>query len=202
MLHAFMNDHAIAAEHARQAVVVAEEHGFRQWKATGRIIAAWAAAVVQSGAPPLATVLAQIDEYTRMGLRAQLSPFLCLAAGACIAAGQKQAASGLLDRADAHARDSGEHWYAAELHRLRGEIMQAQDPREAEANFHHAIDVARAHSAKLWELRATVGLATLWKRKKKRTAARQLLEPVLSAFAKEVDAPDLLIARALRARLA
>lgn len=201
MLYACMNDRDVAAERAEEAVTVAEEHGYRQWRATARIIAAWAAAVARRSAQSLADVTARIEEYTAMGLRAQLSPFLCLAADAFIRAGKKQAGIELLDRGEAHARDSGEQWYAAELQRLRGEITQARDPRKAEASFQRAIDVARAQGTKLWELRATVSLATLWQRQEKRAPARQLLEPILSSFPAADDAPDLRAARALRTRL-
>src|SRR5262249_13210119 len=108
----------------------------------------------------------------------------------------------LLDRAQAHVRDTGERWYEAELHRLRGAIVQAPEPRTGEAHFQHAIDIARAQGAKLWELRATVDLAALWQQEKTRDAARGLLEPILSAFADDVDATDVQAARTLHARLA
>ena len=200
MFYAFMHDPVAAAERAREAVAVAEEHGYRQWSAIGRIIAAWAATVEENGGS-LADVVACIDEYTRLGILSQLSAFLCLAASAHLHAGSKQAAAQLLARAQAHMRDTGERWYEAELHRLHGELAQARHPREAEASFHHAIGVARAQGAKLWELRASVSLATLWRQEKKRDTARELLEPILSAFAEEPDAPDLQAARALQARL-
>jgi DNA-binding winged helix-turn-helix (wHTH) protein/tetratricopeptide (TPR) repeat protein len=202
MFYAFGNDPAAAGERAREAVAVAEEHGYRQWSAIGRIIAGWVAAVGQPSAGSLAEVIARIDEYTRMGILAQLSAFLCLAAGAHLRAGETQAGMQLLARAAAHMRDTDERWYEAELHRLRGELLQASDARTAEASFQHALDVARAQGAKLWELRASVSLATLWRQKRKTDAARQLLEPILSSFAEEIDTPDLQAARALHARLA
>lgn len=192
MLYACMGDPPAAAERAREAVAVAEEHGYRQWRAIGRIVAAWAA-----GADPMP----HIEEYVRMGFRAQLSPFLCLAADGCMRAGKKTDAMELLARAEAHARESGERWYEAEVHRLRGELLVAWDPRKAEASLQHAIDVARAQGAKLWELRAAVCLATLWRKERKQDAARRLLDVIVSSFAEGLDAPDLQAARALRAGL-
>src|SRR5262249_37289053 len=56
MLSAFMDDLSLAAEQARKAVAVAEQHGYRQWRALGRIIAAWAAAVAQPDTRSLADV--------------------------------------------------------------------------------------------------------------------------------------------------
>jgi predicted ATPase len=202
MFYALMNEPAAAGERAGEAVAVAEEHGHRQWSAMGRIIAAWVVTVGEPSAGALAEVIARIDGYIQMGMLSQLSAFLCLAASAHLRAGKKQAATQLLARAEAHMGETGERWYEAELHRLRGEIVQARDPQQAAASFQHAIGVARAQGAKLWELRASVSLATLWRQEKKRDTARQLLAPILSAFAEELDTPDLQAARALEARLA
>ena len=202
MFYAFMNEPAVAGERARETVAVAEEHGHRQWSAMGRIVTAWVAAVGEQSACALADVIARIDEYTRMGMLSHLSAFLCLAADAHLRAGKQQGSAQLLARAEAHMRDTGERWYEAELHRLRGELVQARDPQQAAASFQHAIDIARAQGAKLWELRASVSLATLWRQEKKRDRARQLMEPILSSFAEGLDTPDLQAARALQARLA
>jgi AAA ATPase domain len=202
MLHAFMNEPSAAGTLAAETVAVADDHGYRQWRAIGRFIAAWASADVERNAGSLGLVMQGLDEYTGMGLGAVLSALLCLAARAHLRAGRKQAGTELLARAEAHVRDSGERWYEAELHRLRGAIVSPRSPATAEAHFRRAIEIARAQGAKLWELRATVDLATLWQQGKKQEAARHLLQPVLSSFASDVDAVDLRVARGLYARLA
>jgi predicted ATPase len=54
----------------------------------------------------------------------------------------------------------------AELHRLNGEALLALSPvrwAEAEACYRQALAVARGQAAHLWELRAAVGLARLWR---------------------------------------
>ncbi|HEY2386976.1 MAG TPA: AAA family ATPase [Candidatus Binatia bacterium] len=201
MLHAFMNEPALAAEQAAEAVAVAEEHGHRQWRATARVVAAWAAALAKPGTKALAAIVEQIDAYTTLGLRAQLSPMLCLAAEAHAAGERKREALELLARAETHVRESGEEWYVAELYRLQGEIAHVRDPRAAQAAFERALATARTQGARLWELRAAASLAALWGRQRKRAAAREALDPVLGAFPADLDAPDLVAARALRARL-
>jgi DNA-binding winged helix-turn-helix (wHTH) protein len=202
MLHAVMAEPLLAAEQAAEAVAVAEEHGHRQWRANARIMAAWAAAVDKPSMKTLAAIVEQIDAYTTLGLRAQLSPVLCLAAEAYAAADRKREALDLLARAATHVRESGEEWYVAELYRLQGEIAHARDPRAAEAAFERALATARAQGARLWELRAATSLASLRGRQRKRAAARGVLDPVLASFPDDLDAPDLANARALRARLA
>ncbi|HJQ82533.1 MAG TPA: hypothetical protein VKA21_00540, partial [Candidatus Binatia bacterium] len=145
MLSACEGDRPSAAARAHAAVAVAEEHGYRQWRAIGRIVAAWADAA--DPAP-------HVDEYVRLGFRAELSTFLCLAAEVRLRAGATEAALALVDRAEEHVRETGERWYEAEVHRLRGEAWIADDARRAEAALQRALDVARAQGAKLWELRA------------------------------------------------
>jgi len=201
MFHAFMNEPSTAGKLAGEAVAVADEHGYRQWRAVGRFIAAWAAAEAERSAGSLATMMQGLDEYTGIGLRAVLSSLLCVAARAYIHAGRQQAGTELLARAQAHVRTSGEHWFEAELHRLRATMAQSREPRMAEVHFRQAIDVARAQRAKLWELRATVDLASQWLEEKKQEAARHLLQPVLSSFAHDVDTVDLRAAREVYARL-
>src|SRR5262245_36809847 len=126
LLRAFMNEPAAAGTLAGEAVAVADEHGYRQWRAIGRFIAAWASADTERSAGSLKTMMQRLDEYTRMGLRAVLASLLLLSAPAHLHAGRKQAGVELLAQAEAHVHDSGERWYEAELHRLRGVGVQAR----------------------------------------------------------------------------
>src|SRR4029453_6720770 len=61
-------------------------------------------------------------------------------------------------------RNEERNW-EAELCRLKGALVLAQsapDGREAEACFHHALDIARHQHAKSLELRAAMSLGRLW----------------------------------------
>ena len=52
---------------------------------------------------------------------------------------------------------TGQQYYAAELRRLKGELMLAQsasNASQAEQSFRDAIEIARKQHAKSWELRA------------------------------------------------
>jgi DNA-binding SARP family transcriptional activator/predicted ATPase len=79
-------------------------------------------------------------------------------------AGRPREALRLLDDALAQANRSGERYFEAELHRLRGEsLLVVSPPRaaEAEAAFATAIAVARRQGAKLLEDRAAASLDRL-----------------------------------------
>jgi predicted ATPase len=88
--------------------------------------------------------------------------------------------------------------YEAELHRTRGELLiSVRDFEGAEASFREAIAVARRQNAKLWELRAAMSMARLWRDQGKRDQARDLLAPVYGWFTEGFDTRDLKEAKAL-----
>jgi predicted ATPase len=53
----------------------------------------------------------------------------------------------------------------------------------------------------MWELRAAISLARLWRDQNKRTEARDLLAPVYGWFTEGFDTPDLKEAATLLAEL-
>ena len=114
---------------------------------------------------------------------------------------------------------TGERFYEAELHRLRGELLLLQeagegrpspaesaaarphDPNssglaEAEACFRRALDVARRQGAKSLELRAALSLARLMRDRGEPAEGRRLLTATFGGFTEGWDTPDLLDARA------
>jgi predicted ATPase len=100
---------------------------------------------------------------------------------------------------------TGERWFEAELHRVRGEAMQQlPDPERlgAEGCFRHAIALAQGQQAKLWELRAAMSLARLWRDQGRRAEAHDLLAPVYGWFTEGFDTADLKNAKALLEELA
>jgi predicted ATPase len=132
-------------------------------------------------------------------MRLQHPHFLALLAEAYGKAGQAEEGLSVLAEALALAHSSGERYYEAEMHRLRGELllMQGEAEAEAEACFSRAIEVARRQQAKSWELRATVSLCRLWQEQGRIDEARQMLAEIYGWFTEGFDRPDLQEARAL-----
>ena len=95
---------------------------------------------------------------------------------------------------------TGERRYEPELYRLKGELLLQQSSdnyTEAEACFHHALDIARNQQAKSFELRAATSLARLWQQQGKCQEAHDLLAPVYNWFTEGFDTADLKDAKAL-----
>jgi len=63
--------------------------------------------------------------------------------------------------------------------------------------YRKALSIAREQEAKLWELRATVSLARLWRDQGHRAEVRDLLAAVYGWFTEGFDTPDLKAAKAL-----
>jgi len=99
-----------------------------------------------------------------------------------------------------HAQNTGEKHFAAELNRLRGELLMirgASHQTAAESAFRTAIDIARTQQARWWELRATVSLTRLLDRTGRRDEARTMLGKIYNWFTKGFDTADLRDAKAL-----
>jgi predicted ATPase len=95
---------------------------------------------------------------------------------------------------------SGEGYYEAELHRLKGELLLAQSAageQQAEACFQNALKIARGQSAKSLELRAVMSLSRLWHDQGKKAEARQLLGEIYGWFTEGFDTADLKEAKSL-----
>ena len=74
--------------------------------------------------------------------------------------------------------------------------------RKPAADFERALQIARKQEGKLFELRAAISLARLWRDQHKRAEARDLLAPIYSWFSSGFDMPDLVAAKALLNELA
>jgi predicted ATPase len=104
----------------------------------------------------------------------------------------------LLEDAIASIAVSGERWWQAELHRLRGRLLAARGQHdESEACFRCAIEVSRGQSARTLELRAATSLARLWSDRGRNVEARDLLAPVYGWFTEGFDTLDLQEAKSL-----
>ena len=148
--------------------------------------------------------LAQIQQglavSQAIGIEQGRSSCLVYLAAAYGIMGQPEAGLQVLAEALATARTTGEECYAAEISRLKGELMLQQavpNAHEAETCFQRALAIARHQHAKSLELRAAMSLSRLWQRQGKRETARQLLAEVYGWFTEGFDTADLCEARAL-----
>jgi len=210
MLHQSRREPQATHERAEALMALATEQEFAQHVARATIMRGWALAAQGQGAEGTAQMRQGLAAYQATGTE-QLRPYylalLALLAEAYGSLGQTAEGLSLLAEVLAPVDRPGERGWAAELHRLQGELLLAQagdrpQVPEAEACLHQALDVARHQQAKSWELRAAMSLARLWQRQGKRQEAYDLLTPVYGWFTEGFDTADLQEAKALLEGLA
>jgi hypothetical protein len=99
---------------------------------------------------------------------------------------------------------SGQRWYEAEMHRVRGDLLlkrHAPDVTAAEAAFTRAIEIARSQQTRTFELRAALSLAKLHKATGPGKAARELLALAVARFTEGRELPEVAEANRLLASL-
>jgi predicted ATPase len=109
-------------------------------------------------------------------------------------------ASELLELAFSEMESTGSELYAAELWRVRGELLllgARPNPAAGEDCIRKAIEVVQAQQAKSLELRATTSLARLLAKQGHRDEARAMLAEIYNWFTEGFDTADLKDANAL-----
>ncbi|OBF93297.1 hypothetical protein A5790_11640 [Mycobacterium sp. 852002-51152_SCH6134967] len=164
----------------------------------------WARARRGEVAAGIADIREAMDRRRAMRMGAVWPWYLALLAEAYGAAGEFEKGVAALDEAEEWVRRNDERLYAAEVHRIRGELLRAgahPDATAAERCFKAALAVARDQQAKSWELRAATSLSRMWEADGRHDDARELLEPLYNWFTEGFDTADLRDAKQLLERL-
>ncbi|MEM6455341.1 MAG: hypothetical protein AAF772_09635 [Acidobacteriota bacterium] len=146
----------------------------------------------------LAQIEADFDDYCESGALIWSPLILAQLAEGHLRAGRPDRAQATLDRAFARIERSGERYWEAELHRLRGDALRAQDAPgdDVRRAYQQAADVALVQSARALLLRAhAAGFAHA-----PDAASRTRLMRTFDAFAEGHDTPDLTRVHSLLAK--
>src|SRR5215468_6548237 len=181
-----------ARPHAEELLGVAGEHGLPMRLADGSFYHGWArwCAGDGDGEAGMRQGLALWNEmYYR--LFAPLTGTLLAEREA--EAGRVEAALATLDAQLAAIEQTGQHWFDAEVHRARGELLlklRRPDVAGAESAFMRAIEIARGQQTRTFELRAALSLAKLYKTTGRDQLAGELLAPALIGFNAGPEVPE------------
>jgi class 3 adenylate cyclase/predicted ATPase len=202
-LHLLAGDNAAVGERADQLVAVSTEQGFPLWRAQGTMFRGWVKVNNGDVAEGIPLLRSGSTAFRATGSGVFMSYHLALLARAYEIAGQVEEALTLSDEALQFIERPGERWFAAELNRQKGRLLLRQGRTDAaEELYRKALVIAVEQEAKLWELRAAVSLARLWRDHGHRAEARDLLAPTYGWFTEGFDTADLKEAKALLDELA
>ena len=177
---------------------LSSEHGFPLWLAWGLIYRGWSMTSLGDLEEGYGLIAKGLALHRATGAGTSTAFALTLLAEAC---GELERATEGLDyltEAEQIIKATNDCYHEAELHRVRGDLLNATSDRAAaEQSYHQAMAVAQRQSAKLFELRAATCLTRLWRDQGKRTEARDLLAPIYGWFTEGFDTPVLKDAEAL-----
>jgi predicted ATPase len=199
ILHCLRREAHLTYEHAETAFMLAREQGFAERMAEATILQGWALVKQGQGEAGIAQIRQALA--ARRATEAKMSGFYrALLVEASRNVGQVEEGLQMIAQVLAIRRNSREGRLAAELSRLKGELLltrSAEHQAEAETCFRQALEMHRRRGTKSLELRAAMSLSHLWQQQGKRHEAHQLLAEVYGWFTEGFDTADLQEARAL-----
>ena len=197
--HIWMRQPARVESAAREALLLAEEMSMALWHAWAQIHLGWALSQLGK-ASGLDEIKAGLHEAREIGA-VRLEPLhLGIAADAYSRAGRHDEAKASIAEAFAALEHGGDLALAAELYRLRAELLTRAGARErgaVEADLLRALEIAGQQEALSLQLRAARDLAALWAERGERQQAADLLAPIYGAFTEGFDTLDLVESKAL-----
>jgi predicted ATPase len=174
------------------------DNGVAYYEAVETIFRGWCLAAIgdYDGATSLLTT--GMAAYRATGSQLYLSGFLRMSAEAHCWAGRNEIAMDMIQESMAIMEATSQRWDQAEILRVRAMLLRERGEHiAAERDLRQACAVARAQSARLWELRASCDLAELLSARGSMGTARAVLIPVIESFAEQPEVSDLRRARAL-----
>jgi len=220
ILHQLRRESQATQERTVAAIALTNEQGFAFWPAWGAILQGWALTVQGQEKEGIAKMHQGRSALQAMQASWLQSYHLALLAKAYGKAGQTEEGLRILTGALAEGEETRQHFYDAELYRIKGQLVlqsgvrsqnrsrQVRSPRsevtnpqsltpnphaqaEAEACFLKALEIAREQQAKSLELRAVMSLSRLWQRQGKKEEAYELLTEVYNWFTEGFETKDL-----------
>jgi predicted ATPase len=208
-LHQLRREEHATQERAEAVIALCNEHGFLLWLAQGTILWGWALAEQGQGEEGIKQIHQGLATCRARGNEGDLGYFLALLAKAYQKVGQREEGLNVVAEALTVIDRTGEHQHEAELHRLKGELLLAQEgsrlqavgcrekTEEAQECFWKAIEFAREQQAKSLELRAVMSLSRLWHSQSKKKEAHAMLAEIYDWFTEGFDTRDLQDAKRL-----
>jgi DNA-binding winged helix-turn-helix (wHTH) protein/predicted ATPase len=193
---------------AAAAVALSREQGFPYFLAWGMLMQGRALSAQGQSHEGLILLRQGLADYRATGASVLQTYWAVLLAEALGEAGDVEMGLEVIDEALATVAHSGEERSAAELYRLRGELLQrveaSKRPVEVtpEVCFQQSLALACRQQARSLELRAAMSLSRLWQRQGKGREARQLLASVYDRFSEGFASHDLQETESLLAELA
>jgi class 3 adenylate cyclase/predicted ATPase len=181
-----------AMEAADREFAISAEHGFMTWLANSHLHQGMAKALGLEPEAGVGLLTEWIAVWRGAGSNLFAAYFMSGLANGLLLSRRPAEALAKADEALALADQLGEQFFAAELHRLRGEAVLALHPEQPEgaaSAFEQAVAIARAQQARAFELKAITALHRLRARQSRADETEPRLRQALDPFLPASDEP-------------
>jgi tetratricopeptide (TPR) repeat protein len=203
--HLVIGNYAVAEAQAQQLMSIAADMEGSYWMAAGTMLQGCLFALTGRGASAIDMINNGIAASRLSGSNVLRMPwYLSCLAQAHAGLGEHELAKRSIEDAIAAMAVTKEAWQEADLYRLAGDLELTSprcDELAAQALYERALAVAKRQKARLWELRAAIGLARMWSKRGSCRRARDLVMPIYDRFAEGFDTPDLRAAKSFISEL-
>jgi len=181
---------------AGELISVSEDYGFPFWQIIGSFYKGWVLSQEKKVGQGIKEMQESVKSFQAGGTGSVLPYLLATVAGVYLENGQPDKALKWLEGADSRAQMNDEHFFDAEIHRLKGEAIFAsvqKNKKKGELSLWRAVETARRQNLKIFELRALGSLVRLVGKKE----SVEALSEVYHWFREGKDTRDLMQARDL-----
>lgn len=196
--HVLCREPGLALPIAERTVALSHEYGFPLWLAGGQMLRGWSRFGLGERDDGLMEIRQSVDALEAAGAPVWVQFARYLLAQALSGTDQTHEAIDVIDQTLADIIGTSGRWYEAELHRLKGDLLVSErDPSDAERCYEMAVTVSFRQGARLFRLRATNSLASLWRGQGRLLKVRTRLAQLYKSFDHAVMTTDLREAKAL-----
>jgi class 3 adenylate cyclase/predicted ATPase len=179
-------------ESADRALAIGLDKGLAQYVAWAKMMRGWALAASGQAEQGLAEMEEGFAALMKTSVRYHLPHRLAMRAQTYALAGRHSQAIEAIGEALQSVKETGEHWYEAELMRINAAMLHSSartDGRVCESLLEQSVAVASGQGARLWENRARIDLAVLLAGQSREPAARAVLNPI-KEWGDAFDSPE------------
>ncbi len=191
-------DVAATERFAQRTLQLAEQHDFPFWRGMAQALVGWAQTQRGDAAGAVLSIRAGMRQLTTGSVRSLGSHVQAFLAEAYLRLGAVDAGLNAVEIGEALVASTCDRVYAAELRRIKGELLWAAGQRDdAAICLSQARTLAREQAALGWELRVLLTQASLVTQARLRARWCVELAEVCGRFVEGLDTPDMRAARAL-----
>ncbi|MEM7032669.1 MAG: AAA family ATPase [Chloroflexota bacterium] len=207
--HQFCGEYQATFDQAKEAIGLANRHGFVQWLAFGNFMKGWVLTIEGDRGTGMGLIHQALNEWQAAGTETIKPYFSVLLAEAYLHIGRTQAGLEVIAKTLSIVEETKQHYWDAELYRLQGELTLLEastvSAKKSEEHYLRAAEIAKHQQATSLEIRALTRLNRLWQmddNPSKNEDLYQRLFELYNQLNEGFDTSDLQQARALLMRQA